>query len=134
MEHLVINAEGVPMGRVASFAAKQGLFGKRISVVNCEKAVISGNRAFTLAKYKQKKASGGSAIKGPFYSRSTDKMMKRSIRGMLPNFRLGRGKAILKMIKCYNGIPEEFKKDKLVDLKIDTPNKHMTLEEVGRLI
>ena len=36
-------------------------------------------------------------------------IVKRTIRGMLPNHRKGRGKIAYKLVKCYNNIPEEFK-------------------------
>ena len=39
-------------------------------------------------------------------------MLRRMIRGMLPH-KQGKGKLALKRIKCYKGIPEEFKNKKL---------------------
>ena len=41
-------------------------------------------------------------------------MLKRGIRGMLPDFRKGQGKQAFQRIKCYDGIPEEFKNKKVL--------------------
>ena len=40
---IVIDATDLLLGRFAGYAAKQALLGKEIRVINCEKAVVSGN-------------------------------------------------------------------------------------------
>ncbi len=44
MAKIIINAENGSFGRVASFAAKQALLGNEVTVVNSEKAIITGNK------------------------------------------------------------------------------------------
>ena len=39
----IINAEGESVGRIASLAAKKALKGESIEVVNCSKAIITGD-------------------------------------------------------------------------------------------
>ena len=136
MAKIVIDAKNGIMGRVASFAAKQALLGNEVAIVNSEKVIISGNRYVNIERRKFLRALNTiNPGKGPLFSRVPEKMMKRCIRGMLPDFRQGRGKIALKRVKCYKGIPEELKNEKM--LKLETkkmPVKVMTLEDLGRLI
>lgn len=129
-EKIVIDAEHMPIGRLGSFVAKSALQGKEVAVVNSEKAIVSGNKLATVNKFKIRRALGGTAIKGPFHSKDTEKILKRCIRGMLPNFRRGRGKEAWRKIKCYNGIPNEFSKAKIIKIKINTPIKRIELKEL----
>jgi len=130
MVKIIINAEGYPAGRISSFAAKTALGGDEVAVINSEKAIISGNKETTIARAKEVRAKGGSALKGPHHSKDPEKRLKRSIRGMLPDYRNGRGRDAWKKIRCYNGIPEEFKDAKTVKLNFRTPVKNMTLSEL----
>jgi large subunit ribosomal protein L13 len=112
---MIINAENLILGRLSSYAAKKALLGEEIHIVNCEKAVITGSKENILSKY-EKRIKMGTPFKGPFLSRSSDKIVKRTIRGMLSH-RQFRGKEALKSIKCYNGIPDSFKDQKFETIK-----------------
>jgi large subunit ribosomal protein L13 len=132
-EKLFIDATGTQMGRLASFVAKQALLGAEIAIVNVEKAIISGNKTDNITKRQERREINQiKPRKGPFYSKCTDRIMKRCVRGMLPDFRLGRGKEALKRVKCYNGLPEEFAKEKLMKVETKVPRKIMTLQELSR--
>jgi len=127
-EKIFIDAENVVRGRVASLAAKKALQGLEVNVVNSEKSIISGTEKNIIKEFKELRALNlNKPEKGPFLSKNTEKIMKRCIRGMLPDFRIGRGREAWKRIKCYNGIPEEFKKEKLIKIKEKSPKKIMTL-------
>ena len=102
-----IDATNLIMGRIATVAAKKALLGEDINVVNCDKAVITGNKKTTLAEFKRKREMGIPA-KGPFIHRSSDKIMKRAIRGMIP-YKQEKGVKAFKRIRCYVGVPEEIK-------------------------
>ena len=52
----IIDASGLILGRLASYAAKLALSGEKITVVNCEKAVISGARKKLFAHYLHKRS------------------------------------------------------------------------------
>lgn len=133
MAKLIIDAEDQVRGRVASYAAKQALLGNEIFVLNSEKAFISGNPVMNVADFKFQRALNTiKPTKGPFFSRSTERIMKRAIRGMLPDYRKGRGREAWKRIKCYNGIPEEFKNEKLIKLEAQKPKKVMTINELSK--
>lgn len=130
MELIVIDAENAVMGRISSFAAKKALLGNEIAVVNSEKAIITGTTENIVERYQKLRRMGADKFKGPYRSRDTEKMMKRCIRGMLPNYREGRGREAWKRIKCYNGIPEEFKDKKMIKLDKKLNTSFMTLAQL----
>lgn len=109
---IVIDGENAIMGRLASYAAKQALQGKEIAIVNADKVMISGSEKDIMNNFLIKRRRGGTAQKGPIIPMNPEKMLKRVIRGMLP--KQGRGEIALKRIKCYNGIPDEFKDAKKI--------------------
>ncbi|MEI6731884.1 MAG: 50S ribosomal protein L13 [archaeon] len=104
---IVLDADRGVLGRVAAFAAKQALLGKSVKILNCEKAIVTGSRGSAIKEYMAIRNKGGSSFKGPFFPKHTDKIMKRTIRGMLP-YKQGRGELAFSKIRCYNGIPAEF--------------------------
>ena len=128
---MIIDGEGEIFGRLCSYAAKQALEGNEIAIINCEKSIISGDKNGIIAKYRTARARGGFSRKGPHHSKIVHMLMKKSIRGMLPDFRWGEGKAAFTRIKCYEGIPAEFVKEKAIKLKTNKPNRYVTLKEVA---
>ncbi len=133
MAKLYIDAEGAVRGRVASFAAKQALLGEEVFVLNSEKAIISGNPKMNVDDFKFTRTINTiKPEKGPFFSKDPEKMMRRTIRGMLPDYRRGRGKQAWSRLKCYVGIPEQFKKEKLVKVKTNKPAISMTMDELSK--
>lgn len=132
-EKLVINAENTPLGRIASYAAKQALLGKAIIIVNCSEAIISGDRQGIISRYQTARARGGSALKGPNIKRSPYMIMKRTIRGML-SYKQGRGLNALKKILCYNDIPAEYQNKNKISLKKEIKTDSMQLKELSKLI
>ena len=69
--------------------------------------------------------------KGPKISSDSNKIVKRAIRGMLPNHRQGRGKEIFSKIKCYNNLPEKLKNEKITELTKSKSVKFITLKELS---
>ena len=113
----VINGDGLVLGRLASHAAKEALRGEDIIIVNSEKVVISGNKVDILAKYKQEidRASRINPTRGPKFPKTPERLVKRTIRGMI-NHRSSRGKNALKKIKAYIGVPAQFSgKEETID-------------------
>lgn len=102
---IVIDATNSVLGRVASFAAKQALLGNKVVILNCEKAIILGNKQDILNDYISKRQRGG--VKGPFQPSQSHLIIKRAIRGMLPH-KKGRGLNALRNIKCYKGLPARY--------------------------
>lgn len=118
-EKVVIDAEGCAMGRVASFAAKQGLLGKRVVIFNAEKALISGKAKPMFEDYKRRHeaVSQSNPIRyGPHRPKDPDRFMRRAIRGMLP-WGKAKGRAAFKRVMVYMGRPEnEIMKKEHLDL------------------
>jgi len=134
---MIIDATNMVMGRVASFAAGKALLGETISIINCEKAIVTGNRDTTLKDYREK-AEKGSMAKGPFTFKNSERLFKRVIRGMLP-YKKEKGEQALKRIKCYIGVPDEFKDKKTEQLKnMDISKmkvrKYITIKEISKMI
>ncbi len=132
---IYIDAENSAMGRVASFAAKNALQGNEVFVLNSEKALISGRAEKTIEDFKFiRQLNSIKPEKGPFLSKTPDRIMKRVIRGMLPDYRVGRGRVAWKQIKTYVGIPAEFSKEKLIKLteKKDELKKVISIAELSR--
>ena len=127
---IVIDAENAASGRLASFVAKKLLQGETVAIVNSEKAVITGSRKNIQEKYLRLRKIGGSAVKGPFFPSSSEKILKRMIRGMLP-YKKSRGSQALKRVKCYNGIPKEFESAKKIKSG-KSKAKATTLKELSR--
>lgn len=117
---LVLDGKDMVLGRLASYAAKQALLGKEIIVVNCNEIVITGRPRTTILEYKDSRQRGGASLNGPFFPKYPERIVKRTIRGML-SYKQGRGRDALKEIKCYNEIPPEFEKTEKV--LIEKPKK-----------
>ena len=127
---IVIDGKNAILGRLASYAAKQLLLGKKIAIVNSEKIVISGSPRSIISEYKEMRQKGGASLRGPFFPRTPERIVKRTVRGMLPHKR-GRGDEALKKIKCYRGIPEEFKESKKMISGKEKNLKTMSLEKLS---
>lgn len=130
MNKIVIDANNAVLGRLASYAAKQSLLGKEVSVVNCEKAVVSGSRKVIVEKYHLLRTKGGSSLKGPKFPSMPSMIVKRTIRGMLSH-KEGRGAAAFKKIRCYEGVPKELVESKKEMIAQSTGMTSMTLAEIS---
>ena len=106
----VIDADGLILGRLSTHVAKRLLSGEEIAIINAEKAIISGNKVQLLAHYKHRRERG-TRNHGPFFPRSADMILKRTVRGMLA-FRKPSGRAAYKRLRVYVGVPNELKSEK----------------------
>ena len=134
MAKMIIDANGAILGRVCSFAAKKALQGDEIVIVNSERAIITGNKRDIIKQYKQLKETAGSSLKGPKFPKTSYRILKKGIRGMLPDFRRGTGKTTFARIKCYNGIPKEFEDEKMIKSCKTKPRKYVELKELAEKI
>ncbi len=109
---IVIDADGLILGRMCSVIAKKLLTGEEVIVVNAEKAVLSGRR-----KSKVLEAhvflEVGKPVTGPFHYRRPDRILRRTVRGMLP-FKQPKGKQAYKRLKVFLGLPDDLKDQKTV--------------------
>ena len=131
----IIDGEGLILGRLASAVAKKLLNEKdtEIVIVNAESVVISGSKERIFKDYKEKK-DRGSKEKGPFYPKRPDRIVKRTIRGMLP-YKQAKGREALSRVKVYLGIPEDY--ETVVRKKVEDAGaerlsrKYVTVGEVS---
>jgi large subunit ribosomal protein L13 len=102
----VIDADGHVMGRLSSKVAERLLKGEEIVIVNAEKAIITGKREMVFGEYKQKK-DRGKIMRGPFYPRRADLILKKTVKGMIP-FKTSTGRDAYRRLKVYVGVPKEY--------------------------
>lgn len=132
----IIDATNLILGRMAAKVAKAALLGDIVAIVNCDKAVISGDKQMVFAKYKRMREMGTHTT-GPFFYRVPDRFVKRTIRGMLPH--QNRGNVALKKIKCYAGVPENLKNKKFESIEEANINrlsilKHVKIADICRFL
>jgi len=132
----VIDASGLILGRMASMVAKRLLQGENIVIVNAEKSTLSGKK---LSKIKEAREflEVGHPRKGPFHQRRPDRIVQRTIRGMLPR-RISKGQQALRRLRVYLGVPDEFKNAKMETLTQASATKlkgpYFTLGEFAKEI
>jgi len=110
-----VNADGLILGRMASIVAKKLLNGEKVIIVNAEKAVISGKKKSKVAEAKEF-LEVGAPQQGPFHYRRPDRIMRKTVRGMLP-FKQPKGKTALKKLKVFISVPEDLKDQQMVSIE-----------------
>lgn len=132
-KEIVIDATNSVAGRLAAYAAKQALAGKIIIILNSESAVITGNKDSIINSYLQKRRRHGSSQKGPIFPSVVEKILKRTIRGMLPH-KQERGRIALKNVMCYKGVPEKYKDAKKIGFKSGKTGKNIKLGDLALML
>lgn len=128
----IIDGKDAILGRLASYVAKESLKGEDVIIINCEQIIITGNKKDIKEKWEERRRKVGSGQKGPKYPRSSERIVKRAIRGMIPNHRAGRGKIAYQRIKCYSGVPEEFKDSQTIKSKGNKKLKYSYIREFSK--
>ena len=107
---IVVDATDHIAGRLASNVAKLLLKGNRVSIINCENIMISGNRSNIIKEYREflEIASILHPEHGPYHPRRPDTIITRMIRGMLPRKKPS-GLTAHKRLRTYIGSPKELK-------------------------
>src|SRR3990172_3531481 len=100
---VVVNAEGLILGRMASKVAKKLLNGEEVVIVNAEKIIISGKRKNKIAE-AHLFLEVGAPERGPFHYRRPDRILHKTVGGMLP-LRQPKGKNAYKKLKVFMGVP-----------------------------
>jgi large subunit ribosomal protein L13 len=130
---VVVNAEGLILGRMCSKIAKRLLNGEVIIIVNAEKIVLSGKKKSKVAEAKQF-LEVGAPERGPFHSRRPDRIVCKTVRGMVP-WRQPKGKNAYKRLKVFMGVPKELKDVKMETVEQAQATKlkgpHFTLAELA---
>ena len=100
----VIDGEGLILGRLSSMVAKRLLAGEQIELVNAEKIVVSGAKKMIIEREKEFLGVGGHE-KGPVHYRQPHRIVRKTIRGMLPH-RKAHGREAFRRLKVHIGVPE----------------------------
>ena len=136
---IVVDATDHIAGRLSSNVAKLLLKGNRVSIVNCDKIMISGARSNIISEYREflEINSINHWKHGPKHPRRPDTIMKKMIRGMLPREKTS-GKQAHKRLRTYIGSPKEvksFKKIKFEKAMIKkSSSNYTTMANLGRTI
>ena len=136
---MIVNGEGHILGRLASVISKQLLEGEEIVVLNAEKIMITGNKDWAYAKYKQRvdRASiSNPRDLGPKYPRRPEDIFRRTVRGMLP-MKKTKGRNAFKGLKAFVGVPKEFQDQEAINVpnaEYGDIKKGMELGEVSKLL
>lgn len=130
---VVINGEGLILGRMCSKVAKRLLNGEEVIVVNAEKVVLSGKKKSKVAEAKQF-LEVGAPERGPFHSRRPDRIVRKTVRGMVP-WKQAKGKSAYKRLKVYLGVPAELVGQQMETIEEVSASKlkgpHFTLGELA---
>ncbi|MBN1275567.1 50S ribosomal protein L13 [Candidatus Woesearchaeota archaeon] len=132
---MIIDATDTILGRLATHAAKQALLGEDVIIINAEKAIVSGRKQDIFKHYRQRYARGVPS-KGPFIHRMPDRLVRRTVRGMLP-YKTRRGLEAYRRVMCYAGVPEQYKDKDAVRIgkaeKEKLPStQYATVKEIAR--
>ena len=105
-ETVYIDATNQIAGRLSSKIAKLVLSGKRVVVVNADKALISGSRTSVINQWKERLELGSKVnpIYGPIHPRRPDNILRRMVRGMVPR-KKPKGATAMKRLRVYVGVP-----------------------------
>ena len=106
---VVIDANNLILGRMASLVAKRLLNGEEIQIINAEKVIISGRKDTTFGRYKRY-IKRGSREFGPHFPRRPDQIVARTIRGMIPHKKMT-GREAYNRLKVHIGVPPELSKE-----------------------
>jgi large subunit ribosomal protein L13 len=136
---VVVNGAGCIAGRMCSNVSKLLLQGHRVTIVNAEKAVLSGHRYKTIELYKEHLEinSATNPVHGPFHPRRPDRILTKMVRGMMPK-RKTSGIEAFKRLRVYISIPDQLKQSKMEffeDSKITRPaSYYITIGDVAKEI
>lgn len=130
---IVFNGQMCILGRTASAIAELAMDGNRVALLNAEEIVITGDENQIINKYHDRQSLGSD--NGPFYPKQPHKIVKRSMREMLPH-KQADGRKAYERIRVYIGTPSEFDGNaKVPEQKRVTmnPSKHKDFVEVGKV-
>jgi large subunit ribosomal protein L13 len=131
-----IDAKGLILGRLASSVAKRLLQGESVVILNAEKAAISGKKQHIVTEAKTF-LEVGHPRKGPYHPRRPDRIVSRTIRGMLPR-RKPKGQQAYKRLRVYLGTPMEFENkpvQTIVEARTDKlKSPYITVSELAKEI
>lgn len=137
---MYIDGDNLILGRMANEVAQMLMAGEPIVIVNAEKIIISGNKndIFKRFKHRTDLADRGNPKRGPFFPKTSARIVRRTIRGMLP-WGKPSGRDAFRRLKVFEGIPKEYVEAELVKVenadgdKLGT-HKMVTVAELSKYL
>jgi len=113
---IVIDAENAIVGRLATRVVKMLLNGETVTIINAEKAIISGDKDYIINKYitRRNLQTKQNPEKSPKWPKVPNLLLRRIIRGMLPR-KKEKGRKAFKRLKVYISNPLNVKGEKIED-------------------
>ena len=113
MKKTIIDASNLVLGRMATQIAKKLMKGEQVIIVNAENAVVTGKKTDVVKKFKKRidLRAKGNPHKGPKYPKLPDRIIRRSVRGMLP-WKSKRGQTAYRRLMVYISVPDELQNEK----------------------
>jgi large subunit ribosomal protein L13 len=136
-ETVYIDATNQIAGRLSSKIAKLVLSGRRVVVVNAEKALISGSRTSVINQWKERLELGSKVnpIYGPIHPRRPDNILRRMVRGMVPR-KKPKGATAMKRLRVYIGVPTGVDESKMTKFEETTATRpipvYVTMGDLSR--
>ena len=124
VETKVIDASGLVLGRASTVIAKRLLAGETLAIVNAERAIVLGKCEIVLEQYRAAEARG-SVRKGPHFPRTPERILRRSVRGMLP-YKRSTGREAYSRLRTYIGVPSEFASVTAESIEVAKPHPALT--------
>lgn len=112
---MIVDGQDHVLGRLATSVVEELKKGEEVDIFNADKIIVKGNPEKTVQNYRNK-YQRGSRDHGPKYPKAAHRIVKRTIKGMLPNNKEGR--KMLKKVKAYSTEPEE-EPEHIDDAKIE---------------
>lgn len=133
-----IDATGLVLGRLSSWIAKQILAGEEVVVVNSEKIIISGRRRHLIEEKLRERgrATHTNPRRGPHYPRFPDRILRRTVRGMLP-WKKTKGRKAFRRLEAFIEIPEHLEGlifESVKDAKTTPRGEYHELGDISRAI
>ncbi len=137
-KEIYIDGTELILGRLSSWLAKRLLAGEKITVVNAQSLIISGRKSFLIESHLQKRARAThtNPRRGPFYPRYPDRILRRTVRGMLP-WKTSSGKLAYRKLSAYIDMPENLSDKEFISVpeaKRNLSNRYMTVGELSKAI
>ncbi|MCY0859060.1 MAG: 50S ribosomal protein L13 [Sulfolobaceae archaeon] len=136
-ELVIVDATDQILGRMSTNIVKLLKQGKKVVVINAEKAVISGPKNRVVNGYKllfTVRTLFNPYKQGIRRPRNPINIVKRTVRGMLPKNEMGR--QMYKSLKVYIGVPPEFKDKPTIRFsdadKTRLKGKYITVGELAK--
>ncbi|MEM3031207.1 MAG: 50S ribosomal protein L13 [Candidatus Micrarchaeia archaeon] len=105
---VVIDGNGIVLGRLAASVAKRLLGGESVTIINAERLIVSGDPKSVAEKYQKRRWAKDKANPehSPHWPRKPELLVRRVVRGMLP-FKSVRGRSAFRLLRVVRGAPPE---------------------------